>query len=289
MESLVTAVGFMGSLTLLLAALLALANRRFFVVEEPRISHVEEMLPQTNCGACGYPGCHAFAEALVRREVLPGQCNISSLEAKQRIAAYLNVATGSTEKFVARLACAGGNNVSRFRADYVGPPSCRAATQVSGGPKVCNWGCLGFGDCESVCNFDAIDMGAQGLPHVSAEQCTGCGDCVKTCPKDLFTLEPISHRLWVACKNEESGDSLLISCEVACTACGRCAMDAPEGLITMRGNLPRIDYTLSHGTQAPIQRCPTGAIVWINSDDTVTKGRESKKIVRHAPLPATGS
>lgn len=289
MESLVTAVGFMGSLTLLLAALLALVNRRFFVVEDGRISRVEAMLPHTNCGACGYPGCRAFAEALVRHEVLPGQCNVSSLAAKQRIAAFLHVATGSTAKLVARLACAGGNNVSRPRANYVGLPSCQAATQVSGGPKVCNWGCLGFGDCETACHFDAIRMDVHRLPHVSEEKCTACGDCVKTCPKDLFTLEPISHRLWVACKNEESGDDLLASCEVACTACGRCAMDAPEGLITMRDNLPHIDYTLPHDTEAPIQRCPTGAIVRINSDNTVTRGRESKKIVRHAPLPAMDS
>jgi electron transport complex protein RnfB len=289
MDNLVTAIGFMGGLTLLLAAILVLVNKRFFVMEDKRIDQVEEMLPHINCGACGYPGCRAFAEALVKHEVLPGQCNVSSLEEKQLIAAFLNVDTGGTEKVVARLACAGGNNVSRFRADYVGLPSCQAATQVSGGPKVCSWGCLGFGDCETVCNYDAIEMDEHGLPHVSEEKCTGCGDCVKICPKDLFTLEPISHRLWVACKNEEAGDSLLASCEVACTACGRCAMDAPGGLITMQDNLPRINYALPHDTQVPIERCPTGAIVWVNSDDSVTKGRESKKIVRNAALPATGS
>ena len=289
MSSFITAIAFMGGLTLLLTAILVLVNKLFFVTEDKRISQVEAMLPHTNCGACGYPGCRAFAKALVKHEVLPGQCNVSSLEAKQLIASFLNVDTGGTEKIVARLACAGGNNVSRFRANYVGLPSCQAATQVSGGHKLCSWGCLGFGDCEVACNFDAIEMDAHNLPRVSETKCTGCGDCVKTCPKDLFSLEPISHRLWVACKNEEAGDALIASCEVACTACGRCAMDAPEGLITMRNNLPRINYTLPHDTQIPIQRCPTGAIVWVNSDDTISRGRESPKVVRHSTLPAVGS
>jgi len=279
----------MGGLTLLLAAILVLVNKRFFVKEDKRIGQVEEMLPHTNCGACGYPGCRAFAEALVKQEVLPGKCNVSSIEAKQQIAAFLNVDTGNTEKIVARLACAGGDNVARYRANYTGLPSCQAATQVGGGHKLCTWGCLGFGDCEIACTFDAITMDEHGLPHVSEEKCTGCGDCVKACPKDLFSLHPISHRLWVACNNRDAGDSLLDACEVACTACGRCAMDAPGELIEMHNNLPLIDYSQSHDTQVPIQRCPTGAIVWLNSDSSVAKGRESKKIIRHTPLPAAKS
>ncbi len=279
----------MGGLTLLLAAVLVLISKRFAVQEDRRIAQVEDMLPHTNCGACGYPGCHAFAEALVLRQVLPGQCNVSPLEAKKKIAAFLSMDVGETEKQVARLACAGGNNVARNRAHYTGLPACQAATQVGGGAKVCTWGCLGFGDCESACDFDAIHMDPHGLPHVNEELCTGCGDCVKCCPKDLFSLQAISYRLWVACKNQEAGDALTRMCEVACTACGRCAMDAAKGLITMTNNLPRIDYRLSHNTQVPIQRCPTGAIVWLNADGSIKKGHASKKIIRRQPLPVAGT
>jgi len=132
-------------------------------------------------------------------------------------------------------------------------------------------------------------MDSYGLPHVNEELCTGCGDCIKSCPKDLFSLQAISHRLWVACKNQEAGDALTKTCEVACTACGRCAMDAPEGLITMINNLPLIDYRLPHDTQTPIQRCPTGAIVWLDADGSIKKGYQSKKIIRHQPLPLTGT
>ncbi len=283
------AVAAMVALTFLLASLLVVANRKLYVREDPRIDIVEEMLPHANCGACGLPGCRAFAEALVKKESLPVQCTVGSAEDQQNIAKFLGVDVGVQEKQVARLACAGGTNVSRNRANYTGLKSCRAEAQVSGGSKSCSWGCLGLGDCETACDFEAIRLNAHRLPVVNETLCTACGDCVAVCPKDLFSLQPVSRRLWVACKNQEAGDAILAECEVACTACGRCAMDAPAGLIAMKRNLPAIDYTKKHSTTLPIQRCPTGAIVWINADGTVAKGRESKKIIRDEALREAAS
>jgi ferredoxin len=190
------------------------------------------------------------------------------------------VALGAEEKRVARLACGGGLNVAINRAKYKGVQSCQAASLVSGGGKGCFWGCLGLGDCERVCDFDAITMNQFGLPVVDVDKCTACGDCVEVCPKDLFSLHPISHRLWVNCKNLEQGDDILEECQVACTACGKCAMDAPGNLISMINNLPVVDYAKKHNTQAPIQRCPTGAIVWLDDKEGIIKGPEAKKIVR---------
>jgi ferredoxin len=106
---------------------------------------------------------------------------------------------------------------------------------------------------------------------------------VEVCPKDLFSLHPISQRLWVACKSQEAGDGVLEDCEVGCTACGKCAMDAP-GLITMKYNLPVINYAGKHQTQVPIQRCPTGAIVWLDEKQGPIKGPEAKKIIRKGKL-----
>ena len=123
-------------------------------------------------------------------------------------------------------------------------------------------------------------MNPYSLPVVDLDKCTACGDCVEACPKDLFSLQPISHRLWVNCKNLEQGDDILEECQVACTACGRCAMDAPGGLIKMVHNLPVVDYSKSHDTKTPIQRCPTGAIVWLDDEEGVIKGKEAKKIIR---------
>ncbi len=260
--------------------MLVVANRKLYVYEDPRIDVVEGMLPYANCGACGFPGCRPFAEALVSGSVLPGKCTVSSEDGREAIAEYLGVSLGAEEKQVARLACAGGINVARNRASYEGIETCRAASLVSGGGKGCFWGCLGFGDCDEVCDFDAIHMDEHNLPVVDEELCTACGDCVEICPKDLFSLHPISHQLWVACKNLEKGDEILEDCQVACTACGRCAMDANDDLIVMENNLPVVDYSKNHKTQDPIQRCPTGAIVWLDPELGVVKGRESKEIIR---------
>lgn len=270
----------LGGLTLLLAVMLMVANKKLYVYEDPRIDTVEDMLPHANCGACSYPGCRPFAEALVSGKVLPGKCTVSTDQGRQAIATFLGVALGSEEKQVARLACAGGSNVAINRAQYQGINSCQAATLVSGGGKGCFWGCLGHGDCEVVCDFDAITMNEHSIPVVDAAKCTACGDCVEVCPKDLFSLQPISRKLWVQCKSLEAGDGVLDDCQVGCTACGKCAMDAPGDLITMIHNLPVINYAKNHNTKVPIERCPTGAIVWLDDEAGVVKGRESKKIIR---------
>ena len=278
-----TAVGAIGALTLLLASALVLANRKLYVEEDPRIDVVEDLLPHANCGACGFPGCRPFAEALVLGDALPGKCTVSSPEGHERIAGFLGVEVGAEEKLVARLACAGGSNVARRRARYDGIESCGAAAQVAGGGKSCFWGCLGHADCADVCDFDAIHMNEHGLPVVDEEKCTACGDCVAACPKDLFSLQPANRRLWVACKSLDAGDEITADCAVACTACGRCAADAP-GLITMQQNLPVIDYERDHATRKPIQRCPTGAIVWIDPKAGPVKGPAARKVIRKGPL-----
>ncbi|MEQ8520178.1 MAG: RnfABCDGE type electron transport complex subunit B [Cytophagales bacterium] len=282
--TILTAILSLGGLTLLLAIMLIIANKKLYVYEDPRIDQVEDMLPHANCGACGFPGCRPFAEALVKEVVLPGKCTVSSEEGREKIASFLGVDLGLEDKRVARLACAGGINVARNKANYSGIETCRAASLVSGGGKGCFWGCLGLADCERVCDFDAIQMNEFNIPVVDEDKCTACGDCVEICPKDLFSLHSATERLWVACKNLEQGDAVLEDCEVGCTACGKCEMDAPGNLIKIIDNIPVIDYSLNHQTRVPIERCPTGAIVWIDKEKGPQKGAESKKIIRKSSL-----
>lgn len=285
METILTAVGFMAALGLVLAAILVVANRGLYVYEDPRIDEVEDMLPKANCGACGTAGCRQFAEMLVKSEIEPGKCTVNTKESNQVIADFLGVDLGAGEKRVARLACAGGAHVAHVRASYAGVSSCRGAALVSGGGKGCTWGCLGIGDCADVCEFDAIHLDVHGLPVVAEDKCTACGDCVTVCPKDLFSLHPVSHQLWVACKNQEFGDEAEHLCQVACTACGRCAQDSPEGLIEISHNLAVVDYAKNAlASKVAIERCPTGAIVWLDKDGAAIRGREAKKVVRKEAL-----
>jgi RnfABCDGE-type electron transport complex B subunit len=286
LENLVIAVLVMAGLGITLSVVLAVANRGLFVFEDPRIDEVEAMLPGANCGACGQAGCRAFAEAVVEGKAPPAQCSVNSPEMTEKIAAYLGVEAGAQTRRVARLACAGGNNVARQMATYYGAETCRAATLVAGGGKGCVWGCLGYGDCMDVCNFDAIRMDENDLPVVDEDKCTACGACVDECPKDLFTLLPVDQRLWVACKNEAFGDEVEEECVVACTACGRCAMDAPNNMISIVNNLARVDYSKWRpDCKVAIERCPTGAIVWLDKDLGPIKGIQAKRITRRSPLP----
>ncbi len=264
MTNLLTAAAIMAGLGLFFGTVLALAYRFLRVEEDPRLDLVEEMLPGSNCGACGEPGCRGLAEKLVAGEVQPAKCTVSSPEGLVSIAEFLGVDAGEEEKRVARLHCAGGLGRALQVAAYEGYESCRAAHQVGGGGRECSWGGLGRADCREACDFDAIAMNALALPVVDVEKCTACGDCVDACPRDLFRIEPLGHNLIVQCSAPLAADEARRICKVVCDACGRCAQDAAGGLIHMENNLPVVDYSAG-GPAAPeaTWRCPTGAIQWV--------------------------
>jgi len=266
MDSVLTAAGIMAGLGFVLAAGLALAHRFLHVEEDPRLDEVENRLPGSNCGACGEPGCRAFAEKLIAGESSPSGCTVSSPEGTLDIASFLGVDPGQATKIVARLRCGGGKAQSQLLAEYVGYSNCRGAHLVGSGGKGCSWGCLGLADCEVSCDFGAIAMNGNGLPVVDIGLCTACGDCVDACPRDLFVLEPVSHALVVQCAAPLEGEAARAVCLAACDACGKCALDAASGLIEMRDGLPHVDYSAGGpATPEATFRCPTGAIRWVPS------------------------
>ena len=259
-----TSVAVLGGVGLTFGTLIALANAKLKVWEDPRIDAVEEVLPGANCGACGLAGCRAFAEAAVKGEVEPAGCTVMGAEDREDVAAVLGVAAGEANKLVARLLCAGGTNVATSKAQYHGVDSCAAAIAVTGGGKGCTWGCVGLSDCAVACDFDAITMNPFGLPVVDPELCTSCGDCVDACPLDLFTIMPLDHKLIVQCKSLLDGDDAEEVCAVACTACARCVQDGAPGLIEIMNGLAVIDYEkVDTANPEATARCPTGAIVWV--------------------------
>ncbi len=269
----------LGGVGLAFGALIAFANRSFWVWEDPRIDAVSDLLPGANCGACGEAGCRAFAEKLVSGDVQPATCTVMGTEEIDDVAGYLGVDAGAANRRVARLLCAGGCDVAVQHAEYRGLPTCKGAATVAAGGKECVWGCLGLADCERVCDFDAIVMSETLLPVVIPERCTACGDCVETCPRDLFTLMPAEHHLLVQCRNALEGDVVEAMCAVGCTACGKCALDAAPGLIAMRNGLPVIDYErneLAHPDA--VARCPTGAIVWVDTMQFVAEASTTREV-----------
>jgi len=254
----------LGGLGLVFGALISVAHAKFHVWEDPRIDGVNDLLPGSNCGACGFAGCRAFAEELVAGKTQPAICTNMGAEQVDDVASYLGVEAGEAQKRVARLLCAGGSGAAVQRAEYRGRLTCGSAATVASGGKGCSWGCLGLADCVVACTFDAIRMNAQDLPVVDLERCTACGDCVEACPKDLFTILPLDHKLLVQCKSEVEGDEAEALCRVACTGCGKCALDAAPGLIEIVRGLAVVDYERNElATPKATERCPTGAIAWV--------------------------
>ena len=265
MNETLRAIAILGGVGLVFGVFIALANKRLWVWEDPRIDVVATMLPNANCGACGLPGCRAFAEQAVAGKVSPAQCTVSGDAARDQIADFLGVDAGEAVKNVARLLCAGGTDVAGYQAEYRGLPTCAAAASVAGGGKGCAWGCLGLADCMRACTFDAIHMSDTGLPVVDIEKCTACGDCVVACPKALFSLLPVNAPLLVQCKSLIEGDEVLEQCRVACTACGKCVLDSAEGLISIASGVAVVNFDkIALAEQRNVARCPTGAIVWLN-------------------------
>lgn len=281
MSAILIAGAVLAGLGLLFGVLLALADRYFKVVEDPRIEAVEKLLPGSNCGACGQPGCRGLAEKIVTGAEKPSRCSVSTHEGLAAIADFLGVEVGAADRRVARVHCGGGLGRARQLASYEGFASCRAAHLTGGGGLECSWGCLGLADCVRACTFDAMRMNAWRLPVVDPDKCTACGDCVEACPRDLIDLMPISHHLIVQCRAPLAADEARRICTAACDACGRCAADAAPGLIRMVGNLPVVDYA-GGGPAAPAAtfRCPTGAIRWVTAEQYA--GDEAPAVARRA-------
>jgi Na+-translocating ferredoxin:NAD+ oxidoreductase RNF subunit RnfB len=273
-------VMILGGVGIIFAIFIAAAYRKLRVWEDPRIEAVAGMLPNANCGACGLPGCRAFAEQAVEGKIQPAQCSVMNADGVAAIAGYLGVEAGQAVKRVARLLCAGGLDVTTRTAQYRGLSTCAAATSVAGGGKGCAWGCLGLGDCATACDFGAITMNEVGLPVVDPALCTACGDCVTACPKDLFAIRPLDQHLLVQCRNLLTGDAVLEQCRVACTACGKCVQDGAPGLISVATGVAVIDDSfLSLEDPAAVARCPTGAIVWLQGAQFVRQRQTSRRAV----------
>jgi electron transport complex protein RnfB len=264
LASALTAVAILGGVGLTFGTLIAIAHRKLKVYEDPRIDVLSDVLPGANCGACGFAGCRAFAEAAIRGEAVPAECTVMSAYEAEEFAGVLGVDVGAAEKRVARLLCAGGSDVAVRKAEYWGIESCAAAVAVSGGGKGCAWGCVGLADCAVSCDFGAITMTEHALPLVDPDLCTACNDCVVACPLDLFVLMPIEAPLIVQCRNLLDGDAATDVCSVACNACGRCVADAADGLISIQASLAVIDYEkIELANPDATRRCPTDAIVWV--------------------------
>lgn len=246
---------------------LVFAHRKLAVHIDPRIEKIAEALPQANCGACGFPGCQALAEAIVLGKATPTSCPVGGAETASLIAAVLGVKPAEVVRKVARLHCRGTKEAAPRRSEYLGLKTC-FASHLMGGDKLCTYGCLGLGDCVLACPFDAMFMSEEGLPVVREDKCTACGKCVEACPRNLLELHPIDQNILVFCRSKDRGPVSRKACKNACIACNICSRACPEA-ITIENNLAVInDYKKIPPEKVPeIEKCPTGAIGRLKKDN----------------------
>ena len=172
-----------------LGVLLGLFKKIFYVKVDPKIQEVRDVLSGANCGGCGYAGCDAFAEALVNGEAPADGCVAGGSETTAKVASILGVSAGESVKKVAFLACAGTKDCAKDKGIYSGVETCQAAQLAVNGTKLCAFGCIGYGDCVEACPFDAIVLGANGLPVVLEDKCVGCGICAEKCPRNIIDIK----------------------------------------------------------------------------------------------------
>jgi len=152
-------------LGLFLGFLLGMAAKRFKVESDPLVDEINAMLPGTNCGQCGFPGCPAASEALVSGEAPVSLCPPGGKALAESLAEKLGVSFDAS-------------------AMEDGPAKLARVNEAL---------CIGCVKCFRECPTDAI-VGAPKQIHVVMERaCTGCGKCVDVCPTmciDMFVPAP---------------------------------------------------------------------------------------------------
>ncbi|GET24116.1 Fe-S cluster domain-containing protein [Prolixibacter sp. NT017] len=264
--TLIYTVVVLSAIGIIAAIILYYVSQKFMVHEDPRIDQIEEALPSANCGGCGYAGCRAFAEACVEENELSSLfCPVGGNECMNEVANILGLEAVQKAPKVAVLRCNGTCDHRPKTNQFDGAKSCSAASSLYSGETACAFGCLGYGDCVDVCDFDALHMNPEtGLPEVDDEKCTACGACVDACPKDLFELRkkmPKDRKIYVACRNEDKGAAAKKACDVACIGCSKCFKECPFDAITMENNLAFIDSDKCKLCRKCVTVCPTGSII----------------------------
>ncbi len=164
------AIAILVALTVILGGLLGFASIRFKVDEDPIVDQINAILPQTQCGQCGHPGCRPYAEAIANGEAI-NHCPPGGQQTINELADLLNCeplpldAEHGVESELPKVAVI------------------REAE------------CIGCTKCIQACPVDAILGAAKQMHTVIADECTGCDLCVEPCPVDCIDMVSVNKTL----------------------------------------------------------------------------------------------
>ncbi|KAA3627748.1 MAG: electron transport complex subunit RsxB [Proteobacteria bacterium] len=156
----------LSALAAVFGLLLGYADLRFKVESDPVVDQIDALLPQTQCGQCGFPGCRPYAEAIAGEEAAINLCP------------------------------PGGDAAMIGLADLLGrePVALDEATanRVPSVARIDEALCVGCTACIRACPVDAILGAAKQMHTVLPDYCTGCKLCVEPCPVDCISMEPVN-------------------------------------------------------------------------------------------------
>ncbi|WP_333606899.1 electron transport complex subunit RsxB [Arsukibacterium sp.] len=163
--SLLTALLALGVLALIFGGLLGYAAIRFKVESDPLVEQIDDILPQTQCGQCGYPGCRPYAQAIADGDDI-NKCPPGGDATIRKLADLMGVEAKPLNE---------AQQVAIKRVAYIREDECIGCTK-----------------CIQACPVDAI-VGASKLMHtVIIDECTGCDLCVEPCPVDCIDMVPLA-------------------------------------------------------------------------------------------------
>ena len=220
-----------------------------------KTEEIASILPGMNCGACGHPGCFAYAQALTKNAdlILKTPCTVVLQDADglKRLEKALGVTLDASE--MSKKALIHCNGDSEVIYNYSGVETCKAAVQLLSGYKKCPYACLGLSDCVEVCPQEAISIKPEnGVAVVDPEKCTGCGLCLAECPQNLIELVPAGTKIAFLCNYAPLRDIPgREKCDAGCIHCRKCFKSCEDEAIVWNKEraIPEFDIekcTLCH-------------------------------------------
>ena len=252
------AMAVVGAVGLFIGLFLGIAGIKFKVEVDEREEAVLSALPGNNCGGCGYAGCANLAAAIAKGEAPVNACPVGGEPVGKEIAKIMGVEAGKETKKVAFVACQGTCDKAKTDYEYHGIADCAMLSFVpNGGPKSCDYGCTGFGNCVKACPYDAIQI-CDGVARVNPLKCKACKLCIKTCPKSIIDLVPLHEANSVVfCKNKDKGAATRKECKVGCIGCMKCQKTCEFDAIHVQNNFATVDYDKCTGCGKCVEGCPT--------------------------------
>lgn len=159
----------MAAIAIVLGAVLGYSAMKFRVEGNPLADKIDALLPQTQCGQCGYPGCKPYAEAIASGE------------------ADINLCPPGGEEGIRNLADLLGVEFKPFGSDA--QPKARAVAFIDENT------CIGCTLCLQACPVDAIAGAAKQMHTIIASECTGCELCVAPCPVNCISMVAIEEKI----------------------------------------------------------------------------------------------